>query len=299
MKRALVTGGLGFIGFHLCERLLSEGIEVIVIDKIESDGREKEQEEKWLQIGRNALLTVHDSKIEDVDLEELVKDVDVVYHLAASTKSDSKLKLAEAIENNVHITKKVVEQCSKQTKIIYVSSVEVYGERPGKISETTPTNPTSAYGITKLAGENIVIKTCNEKKLPYIILRLPTVYGPWQRPDMTIQQILEGNNNPVKDRSTVDLLFVDDCVEGLVLAGQSTEKDDIIHLASGNENEWYNAVKLLDCQHFFLKAEYIQAHLTSDKAFNKLQFQARTSIEDGLAKQREHMKQWQKQQELE
>ncbi|WP_088103545.1 NAD-dependent epimerase/dehydratase family protein [Halalkalibacter urbisdiaboli] len=298
MKKVVVTGGMGFIGFHLCKRLLEEGIEVIAIDEMPSERREQ-QEEMHLRIGRNALFQLINKKIEDVDnLHAMLSDVDVVFHLAAKTKYDSKwTRLAEVIEQNVKVTQTLLNACHAKTRFIYASTIEVYGARPGLISERTPTNPTSPYGITKLASESI-IKEKNNKKVPYMILRLPTVYGPWQRDDMTYQRIMEGVEKELitYDRTTLDLVYVEDVVDAFILAATTDKKNEIIQIASGDSEAWFKAVNKLGC-HKFEKREPA-ATLSTEKAASVLGFKTKTTIDEGLAKQRQHMTQWQKQQGL-
>ncbi|WP_332689272.1 NAD-dependent epimerase/dehydratase family protein [Halalkalibacter lacteus] len=297
MKKAFVTGGLGFVGFHLVQRLLLEGIEVIVVDEI-TDEKKEVQEEMWMRMGRNDLATLLNEKVKNIDLATVLKDVDMIYHLAATTSSDSKWsKLVKVIENNVNLTKKLVKAIPDHASFIYASTVEVYGERPGLITERTPTNPTSAYGITKLASERLIQKECSERGITYTILRLPTIYGPWQRSDMTYQQIILGKKNPEIDRSTLDVLYVDDCIDAFLLAANIKQKNEIFHLTSGQEDAWYEGIRFLGCREI-KKVSKIKTTLSSDKSNSLLGFRPKTPLDKGLAKQREHVKQWQNQQRL-
>lgn len=159
MKRVIVTGGMGFIGFHLCQRLVENGIEVMAVDERPKE-RQAEHEEKEMRIGRNALFRLYSEKVENVNLTELLKKADTVFHLAASTQIESHqgTHLSSMIENNVQLTKRLLQACRKGVRFIYPSTVQVYGERTGVISERTSVNPTTPYGITKLASELIVQK---------------------------------------------------------------------------------------------------------------------------------------------
>lgn len=295
MKKALVTGGLGFIGFHLCQRLILEGIEVIAVDEMPVR-RKEEQEEMEMRLGRNALLTIVNEKLEKASLSQLVKDVDVIFHLAASTSTDSKWpNLAEVIENNVNLTRKLVEASPETARLIYSSTVEVYGERPGKVTERTPTNPTSPYGITKLASETVIQKTCRKRGIPYVILRLPTIYGPWQREDMTYQQIISGIGTPAVDRSTLDVLYVDDAIDAFLLAATTTKVNEVFHLSSGQDGAWYEGIRLLEPWNDTFERGRFRTTLAPEKSEAMLGFRAKTALKEGLAKQREHVTQWQKQ----
>ncbi|WP_100404880.1 NAD-dependent epimerase/dehydratase family protein [Bacillus solitudinis] len=297
MKKVMVTGGLGFIGFHLCQRLLEEGIEVIAIDEMPVD-RCHEQEEMQMRLGRNALFQLIENKLEDIDLSNILRNIDVVFHLAAQTKYDGKWpRLAEMIENNVKVTTKLIEACSNKTRIIFASTIEVYGERPGSITERTPTNPTSPYGITKLASEIILEKEAKKKEINYIILRLPTVYGPWQRSDMTFQKLLLGEevDTVSVDRSILDVVYVDDVIDAFILSATSTLENEIIQISSGQSNEWYTAIEEIIGKTNRFTVKKVKATLSSEKANLMLGFQAKTTLKQGVAKQRQHMKQWHKQ----
>ncbi|MCK0472656.1 NAD(P)-dependent oxidoreductase [Halalkalibacter sp. APA_J-10(15)] len=295
MGRALVTGGLGFIGFHLCERLLNEGYEVILVDSMRDD-IDVEKEEKWMRIGRNASLTFHNEMIENMDLKKMMKKVDIVFHLAALTHADSKWpRLTEVIEKNVTVTERLIHASTSETRFVYASTVEVYGERPGKITEKTSTNPTSPYGITKLASERLIMRECKKKGIPYYIFRLPTVYGPWQRSDMMFQQLLLGNENANVDRSTADLLYVEDCVDGLLLAATTKKHNEVYHLSTGRIGEWFSGLTLINKDHPKLAHKRPTVHVSNHKATDDLGYQVKTSLQEGIAKQKQHVEQWQRQ----
>ncbi|GAF64000.1 NAD-dependent epimerase/dehydratase family protein [Alkalihalobacillus trypoxylicola] len=295
MQKVVVTGAMGFIGYHLCQRLVQSGYEVVGIDEVPKD-REREIEEMRMRLGRNALFHLIKEKIENVDLQEVLADADVVFHLAASTKFDSKWpRLQEVIANNVFLTKQLLMNCSEKTRFIYPSTVQVYGERPGLITEKTPTNPTSAYGITKLASETIIKKIGKEKGIDFLIYRLPTVYGPFQREDMTYQQLLNQVDQPSIDRSLIDVLFIDDLIEALMLAIQTPHVKEIFHIATGKRDEWYAGIQLLTDEPDKLRERSIVSTLSIEKAKTLLQFEAKTTIEEGLEIQKQHHQKWQAQ----
>ncbi|MET3506785.1 NAD-dependent epimerase/dehydratase family protein [Halalkalibacter oceani] len=298
MKKVVVTGGFGFIGFHLCERLLLNGVEVIAIDQMNEAEKEK-QEEMELRLGRNALLTIIKEKAENADLEKLLTGIDALYHLAADTSADHTWPpLAESIENNVNLTRTLVQACPPEARFIYASTVDVYGERPGVITERTPANPTSPYGITKLTGENVIRKYAEQRGLPYVILRLPTVYGPWQRADMTYYQLLSGKEEVESDRSTLDVLYVDDVVDAFMLAGKTKHVNEVYQLSSGKANQWVRGVEHVAPDHPLTASPRFETSLSAEKSKDMLGFEAKVSLQEGLAKQREHMTQWLKQQQL-
>lgn len=263
MEKALVTGGFGFIGFHLVERLLSEGIEVIAIDEMPAH-KKNVQEEMKMRVGRNALLTIIEEKVENCPLQKWMKEVDVVFHLAASPSEECEWQtLDKVIENNVNVTTKLVNSLHKNIRLVYPSTIEVYGEREGVVTENTPTNPITPYGITKLASENVIKKNCLKKGNPFVILRLPTVYGPW-------------NHHSVPDEPADDVLYVDDVIDALMLAATTKAVNEVYHLTSKNEEETNEKERPMI--------------LSSEKSKRLLQFTAKTSLQEGLKKLKEHIK---------
>lgn len=299
MQKVAVTGAMGFIGFHLCERLLNEGIEVIGMDARMGLQNEHIFHEKYMLIGRNANFTLYTEPMEQLPLYDLLKDVGVVFHLAATTIADAKWdNLQETIENNVYLTKKILRSCQEKTKFIFTSTVEVYGERTGIITERTPTNPTTPYGLTKLAGEALILREKEQCKLKVTIFRLPTIYGPWQREDMVFHQlllakILQKKANVGKDRSTLDILYVEDVVEALLLAGKANFEYEIFNLSSGKERQWYLATSyLLGKKDAGWSNELLKVTVSGDKAKKLLQFEPKVFFKDGLKKQEEHLRKY-------
>ncbi len=292
MRKVLVAGGLGFIGFHLCERLLLEGVEVIAVDPMPPHKKEV-QEEMILRIGRNSLLTIIEERIEHVLSSPQLKEVDVIFHLASLTSVQNDWSnMGKVIENQVNVTRRLVEAMPANARLIYASSIEVYGERCGIVTEKTPTNPRSLEGIAKLANEEMIKKLCVQKGVPYIIVRLPTIYGPWQRDDMTYQQILLGAKQPIRDGSTIDVLYVDDVIDAFLLAAKTKSINETFHLSSKRDAAWYEGLQLLGYEGELTHKGKLTTSLSAEKAEQLLGFHAKTPLEKGLLKQREHLAEW-------
>jgi nucleoside-diphosphate-sugar epimerase len=183
-SKILVTGGAGFIGNHLVDRLLYEGFEVTVIDN--------------LDIGRLDNIVHHQGTgefhfvkgdIRDFDLvKKTMKDIDAVFHEAALAS------VALPVENplltndiNVTGTLNLLKASSDLhiKRFIYASSAAIYGDTPSpqKREDMTP-NPTSPYGVSKLAAENYVKLFHKVYGLETVSLRYFNVYGPRQRFDI-------------------------------------------------------------------------------------------------------------------
>ena len=229
-SRILVTGGAGFIGSHLVDRLLNEGFEVTVIDnldtgRLENIARHKDREEFHFVKG----------DIRDFNLvKETMKDIDVVFHeaaLASVTLSVENPILTNDI--NVTGTLNLLKASSDLhvKRFIYASSAAVYGDtpHPKKREDMTP-NPTSPYGASKLAAENYVKLFHKVYGLETVSLRYFNVYGPRQRFD--IQSAYGGaitiftnrllrNMPPIiygDGEQTRDFVYIQDVVEANMLA---------------------------------------------------------------------------------
>jgi len=175
IKRALVTGGAGFIGSHLCERLTGMGIEVISLDDYSAGHIEN-------------LRKVHCKKVYGDVLNEylvmdLMKDVDVVFHNAASKKTICIADPKHDLDVNAKGTLTLLTAALKQgvKKFIHASTGSVYGQ-PSCFpqDEDHPLRPISYYGVSKLAGERYVEMFYKLFGLDTTILRYFHVYGPRQ-----------------------------------------------------------------------------------------------------------------------
>lgn len=172
----LITGGAGFIGSHLAERLvLDASAQVTVIDNLSRGSR----------ANLNPVLTrirFIEGDIRDrVALERAIQGVDLIFHLAAQSSVMAAVRdPAATFSNNVAATFAVLEcaQCQGVRRVVFTSSREVYGEpQVLPVAETAPLNPKNAYGASKAAAESYC-RFYAANGLPSAILRLTNVYGP-------------------------------------------------------------------------------------------------------------------------
>lgn len=231
--KCLVTGAAGFVGSHLCERLLHDGHSVIGIDGFIPYYPRALKEQNLVAARSHAELEFHELDLRMVpsdDLKTVCSGVEAVFHLAAMAglpKSWTEFDLYESC--NINATQRLVEAAMTSRRLqrfIYVSTSSVYG-RHASGDEALPTRPISPYGVTKLAAEQLCRAYAEEKSLPLTVLRYFSVYGPRQRPDMGyfkfIQALLNGSTITVfgDGQQIRGNTFISDCIDATVLALQA------------------------------------------------------------------------------
>jgi UDP-glucuronate 4-epimerase len=228
--RILVTGAAGFIGFHLAQRLLTDGHEIVGLDDLNAyyDVQLKKDRLALLtsqQHFRFNLLDLADRKGMD-NLFRTVKP-EIVAHLAAQAGVRYSLENPHAyVESNLSGFMNILEGCRhNQVKhLVYASSSSVYGANtamPFSVHHNVD-HPISLYAATKKANELMAHTYASLYKLPCTGLRFFTVYGPWGRPDMALflftKAILEGRPIEVYNNGKMrrDFTYIDDIIEGVV-----------------------------------------------------------------------------------
>lgn len=253
MTRALVTGGAGFIGSHIVDRLVKKGYGVVVVDNL-STGQKKNVNPK--------------AKFYKVDIQSpRVRDVFVkfkpqfVFHFAAQI--DVRKSVANPIEDaktNILGSLNILENCRMQNvkKVIFASSGgTIYGDATViPTPETYPGNPLSPYGIAKYATEQYLSYYWNVFYLPFISLRLANIYGPRQNSKgeagvvAIFADMMLNNRQPViygNGRQTRDFVFVKDVVEASMKAIQS-KRVGVYNVGTAKEtsvNEIFSLLKHL------------------------------------------------------
>lgn len=178
-SKAIVTGGAGFIGSHIVEELLKEGVEVISIDNYFAGKKEN-------LAAFHDYDKFHEVKCDVTDYDELKKyfdGVDIVFHEAASKKTICLRDPRKDLLINGTGTFNILELARdfKVKKVVHASTGSVYGEaKYFPQDENHPLNPTSYYGVSKLAGEKYARAFCDLYDLDCTILRYFHVYGPRQ-----------------------------------------------------------------------------------------------------------------------
>ncbi len=229
--KVVVTGHLGFIGFHLTKRLLELGIDVTGIDNKNDyyDQSLKESRGKILsEINKGSYIDVR----YDISNKDVVKVLeenapDVIVNLAAQAGVRHSLtKPHDYVTNNINSFLNILEflKDNNKTKLLYASTSSIYGGLTDyPFHEELNTNkPLQFYAVTKQTNEMMAKAYANLYDISSIGFRFFTVYGPWGRPDMSLflftKSILEGKPIDVFNmgQHKRDFTFVDDIVEGLV-----------------------------------------------------------------------------------
>jgi UDP-glucose 4-epimerase len=251
MKKAVVTGGLGFIGFHLCSRLLENGVETIAVDD-KSAAEKNNYEQKIDYFGRNALFTFIEEKIENVPKKTFGKDCHAVFHLAGDQPNETTWsRLHETVESTICRLKSAAEVAEKSgSTFIVASSTDVYGEAAGEISESSKTEPSSALGVVYMAIETFIKDRMKNSGASSVILRMPEVYGPWQPQSGSFHELIVSElKGETLDRESTkpgnDVIYVDDVIEGLILAASFKDKFGLFNIASGKSDEWFKGKQMI------------------------------------------------------
>ncbi len=193
--KAIVTGAAGFVGSHLCAHLLDQGDEVVGIDSFTDYYAARLKEANIATVQDRDGFTMQRLDLTCAPLTALFEGADVVYHLAGQpgVRGSWGEEFQPYLKRNVLATQRVLEAARDVSlwKVVYASSSSVYGD-----AETYPTredvcpHPVSPYGVTKLAGEHLCELYRVTSNVPTVSLRLFTVYGPRQRPDMAFSRLL-------------------------------------------------------------------------------------------------------------
>jgi nucleoside-diphosphate-sugar epimerase len=300
--KCLVTGAAGFIGSHLCERLLQAGHTVVGLDAFIPYYPRSVKEANLLPARAHRQFTFHALDLRRDSLNEVTDGVEVVFHLAAMaglTRSWTDFDLYQSC--NLTATQRLLEAVRSQTSLrrfLFASTSSVYG-RFSSGDESLLTRPISPYGVTKLAAENLCRAFAEEYGLPLVVLRYFSVYGPRQRPDMGYHRFIRalllgeavtvyGDGQQVRGNT-----YVSDCVEATVRAveavpgevynvggGETATVWEILHKLEailGRQAQVHREpARLGDQRHTFADTAKLQRHLD---------WQPRIGLDDGLARQ--------------
>jgi UDP-glucose 4-epimerase len=256
MAHALVTGAAGFIGSTLTDRLLADGVRVTGVDAF-TDYYDVSLKRRNIAgaLGHKAFELL-ELDLGTADLAHL-PEVDVVFHNAAQpgVRASWGREFSAYTHHNVLSTQRLLERYKKSRleRFVYASSSSIYGDAESyPTSEAMLPRPFSPYGVTKLAGEHLVLLYGRNFGLPVAALRYFTVYGPRQRPDMAFHRfcraMLAGEPITVygDGHQSRDFTFVSDAVEANVRAWKRAAPQGVYNVGGGSQVEVLEAIALLE-----------------------------------------------------
>lgn len=242
----LVTGGAGFIGSHLVDRLLADGHQITVIDNFD-DFYHREIKEKNI----SAHLSHPKYRLIEADIRDyetlrsaLTESFDAIVHLAAKAGVRPSIQNPRLYQEvNVTGTQNMLDIAKdlNVTQFVFASSSSVYGKNPNVpwSEDDRVLEPISPYASTKVSGELLGHVYSHLYDIRFLAMRFFTVYGPRQRPDLAIhkftQKILDNDPIPVfgDGNTRRDYTYIDDIIDGLVNAINYTEtKYEVINLGN-------------------------------------------------------------------
>ncbi|MEG4854178.1 NAD-dependent epimerase [Microcoleus sp. B5-D4] len=238
--KILVTGAAGFIGYHLAQRLLSQGQQVYGIDNLNDYYDVNLKKARLAQLQSHSEFTFQQLDLSDrTGISQLFQNqkIDRVVHLAAQAGVRYSLDNPHAYaDSNLMGFLNILEGCrhSKIEHLVFASSSSVYGNNtkvPFAVSDNVD-HPISLYAATKKANELMAHSYSHLYSLPITGLRFFTVYGPWGRPDMAYFKFVKAiaENKPIDvynfGKMQRDFTYIDDVVEGVVRVIEKPHQSD-------------------------------------------------------------------------
>jgi UDP-glucuronate 4-epimerase len=306
----LLTGAAGFIGSHLAEQLLADGVDVRGVDRFSNyyDPELKRGNLASLN-GRDGFELV-DGDLNQLSPDELLDGVEVIYHLAGqpgvrvSWGSDFEIYTRD----NVLSTQRLLEACRERPikRFVLASSSSIYGD-----AESFPTRedarpaPVSPYGLTKLAAEHLCRLYNRAFEIPTVALRYFTIFGPRQRPDMAFTRFIDAAltggtievfGDGLQER---DFTYVADAVAATIAAGEAGRPGGVYNVAGGNHATVADVLGILgelldEAPEVTHKAPVIgdarKTGADTTRAREDLGYSPQTSLREGLARQVEEQR---------
>lgn len=290
--KILITGGSGFIGTSVINKLLKTGNEITVIDNSFSN-----------TLDRNLVTFVKADVRSPSDLKrKITGNFDALIHLAAKSDARNMEDFSTFKEINVDGTMNVLELARKNDikNIIFTSSSHVYGDvKDRSFFESQPINPISYYGASKFFGETICRAYSDFYGINCTVLRLFTVYGPGGRLDMAVMKFIDsiakGKTIEVfgKGKIKKDFVYIDDVSDGIIKSLNHRTKYEIINLGSGKATDLLSLIRMIEKQlgknakKSFLsmqKGDTPYSCANIEKARKMLDWSPKITIQEGIKK---------------
>jgi len=305
MDSVLVTGCAGFIGYHLSQSLLKDGINVLGIDNL--------NDYYDINLKNNRLLNLKANKnfiFQKVDISEkkslsqcfMEFQPNMVVNLAAQAGVRYSIENPYAyLDSNLTGFLNILEMCRNYEVegLVYASSSSVYGSNskiPFSITDKTD-NPISLYGSTKKANELMAHSYSHLYGLPTTGLRYFTVYGPWGRPDMAMyiftENISKGKSIPVFNEGNMkrDFTFIDDIVSGTKSAMEKNYRCEVFNLGNNKSENLMDMITIIETSlgkkadinfQSIQPGDVVETFADIDKSIEKLDYNPEIDIKNGI-----------------
>jgi UDP-glucose 4-epimerase len=291
MSKCIVTGGAGFIGSHIVDRLVKLGYEVIVIDNLSADCNDK--------FYYNVAASYYEYDVCDYEnTRKLYENCKYVFHLAAEARLQNSVNNPiKAVEKNTLGTC-VVLQCVREAgvnKVIYSSTSSAYGNNPIPNNENQPDDCLNAYSVSKVAGEKLCKMYTELYGLKTIIFRYFNVYGeraPSRGQYSLVTGIFLRQNNANEPLTIVgngsqrrDFIYVGDIVDANILAAVNDVSDDmygqVYNIGSGTNTSVMELANVISENKIFIEPRIGEAEATLadiDKVYKSFGWKPKTNI---------------------
>ena len=244
--QTLVTGAAGFIGSHLCDRLLADGHSVVGIDSFTDYYSRTVKEANLANALQQPGFRLLELDLVDDDLSGALEGAEVVFHIAgrSGVRASRRNRFDYYVRDNVLSTERILEASARASirRFVHASSSSVYGDAERlPTRENTVPMPLSSYGVTKLAAETLVQLYGHRAGLPVVVLRYFYLYGPRQRPDMAISRFVDALMQDTEielfgdGEQTRDFTYIGDAIEATVAAVTAPVVGQVLNIGGGSQ----------------------------------------------------------------
>lgn len=299
--RAIVTGCAGFIGSHLCERLIADGWRVTGVDAFTDYYDVREKYANLEGLAHEPRFDLVQCDVNRAPLGRLLANRPALFHLAAQpgVRASFGDEFGRYLHDNVQATQRLFEAAADAGvgRVVYASSSSVYGDAPVyPCDESVPTSPRSPYGVTKRTCEDLG-RIARSTGVEAVGLRYFTVFGPRQRPDMAMRRLCESAFGGPTFRlfgdgsQSRDFTYVGDAVDLTVRAMTGRDVGPVVNVGGGHEatmNEVIETIELLAGRplpverHGVQRGDVVRTCADTTLARDVLGWRPATTLTDGL-----------------
>ncbi len=302
--KILVTGAAGFIGSHLSEKLSERGHNVIGIDNFDPYYPPELKRLNAEEITAKG-VEIFEIDLAIDDLSEIVENIEFIFHLAAQPGISAETSYEKYVRNNLNATHNLLEAVKNLSDLkcfINVGTSSIYGKFAYDTEDMAP-KPTSYYGVTKLAAEQLVLAYHREMGLPACSLRIFSVLGPRERPEKLytklIRSILTNESFPLFEDSlshSRSYTAISDIIAGFLLVLEQYDKviGEIFNIGSDKEITTKEGIAIVEKimgrkANFDMKpkrpGDQLHTRANINKARSILGYEPKTSLEEALRMQ--------------